>query len=116
MANLKPSLIAFLKNAKYKSGQKICEPTEHMNLYKENAVDIHVNTNAKDLSFKVTDSEENAFLSANNMDFKVVKNKLGKEEKIVTVVYDCTKNGIARDRCEASRNYQNVQVKKRRIR
>ena len=37
------------------------------------------------------------------MDFKVVKNKLGKEEKIVTVVYDCTKNGIARDRCEASR-------------
>ena len=25
------------------------------------------------------------------------------EEKIVTVVYDCTKNGIARDRCEASR-------------
>ena len=69
----------------------------------ENAVDIHVNTNAKDLSFKVTDSEENAFLSAKNMDFKVVKNKLGKEEKIVTVVYDCTKNGIARDRCEASR-------------
>ena len=69
----------------------------------ENAVDIHINTNAKDLSFKVTDSDENAFLSAKNMDFKVVKNKLGKKRKDRNSCVRLYKNGIARDRCEASR-------------
>jgi len=103
MANLKPSLKRFLKDATYKSGQEICQPTEHMNLLKENAVDIHVNTNAKELTFKVTDGEENAFLLAENMEFKVRDNKFGADEKFVTVVYDCTKNGMAHKRCEASR-------------
>ena len=88
----------FLTNAKFSNTKSICPPSEHMNLYKENAVDVHVDTNAKDLKFKVMNSGSDAFLSGKNM-------KYDADKKIVTVVYDCTKDGIARDRCQKSLNF-----------
>ena len=102
--NVKPAIQKFLENAKFDLHAKVCRPTEHMNLYKENAVDVHVSTNAKDLKFKILAPPKydnfyaDVFLSEKNM-------KFNKDENIVTVVYDCSENGLARDRCAKSREF-----------
>ena len=45
----------YFKDAEYGKANT-CEPTKHMNLYAENAVEVHVDTTANALKFKVSAS------------------------------------------------------------
>jgi hypothetical protein len=85
----------FLKGQTFSNTKTTCPVSEHMNLLKENAVDIHVDTTAKDLQFKVLGKEEDKFLTEKNM-------KYDSENNLVNIIYDCTKDGVAYDRCQAS--------------
>jgi hypothetical protein len=85
----------FLNGAQFRKERMICMPSEHMNLYKENAVDLHVDTDAKALQFVLLDNENDAFLSPKGITYDV-------DERRVTVVYDCTRDGIAYKRCQKS--------------
>jgi hypothetical protein len=86
----------FLKDKTFSNTKTTCPVSEHMNLLKENAVDIHVDTTAKDLQFKVLGKEEDKFLTEKNM-------KYDSENNLVNIIYDCTKDGgVAYDRCQAS--------------
>eukprot|EP00942_MAST-04A_sp_MAST-4A-sp1_P005964 g5964.t1 len=111
MHNILDQLKNYFKDAEYGKANT-CEPTKHMNLYAENAVEVHVNTtanaltenavevhvdtNAHALKFKVSASNPNdIFLNAEDITFDKTKG-------IVTTVYDCTEDGYARDRCQKS--------------
>ena len=86
----------FLKGKTFSNTKTTCPVSEHMNLLKENAVDIHVDTTAKDLQFKVLGKEKDKFLTEKNM-------KYDSENNLVNIIYDCTKDGgVAYDRCQAS--------------
>ena len=85
----------FLNGAQFHKEKIICMPSEHMNLYKVNAVDLHVDTDAKALQFVVLDNENDAFLSPEGITYDA-------DERRVTVVYDCTRDGIAYKRCQKS--------------
>lgn len=85
----------FLKGKRFSSTKTTCPVSEHMNLLKENAVDIHVNTTAKDLQFKVLGKEEDKFLTEKNI-------KYDSDNALANIIYDCTKDGVAYDRCQAS--------------
>ena len=86
----------FLKGKKFSNTKTTCPVSEHMNLLKENAVDVHVDTTAKDLQFKVLGKEEDKFLTEKNM-------KYDSKNDLVNIIYDCTKDGgVAYDRCQAS--------------
>jgi hypothetical protein len=85
----------FLKHKTFSNTKTTCPVSEHMNLLKENAVDVHVDTAAKKLQFKVLGKAEDNFLTEQNM-------KYDGENNIVNIIYDCTKDGVAYDRCQAS--------------
>ena len=86
----------FLKGKTFSNTKTTCPVSEHMNLLKENAVDVHVDTTAKDLQFKVLGKEEDKFLTEKNM-------KYDSKNDLVNIIYDCTKDGgVAYDRCQAS--------------
>ena len=95
MHGIAGDLKKFFTNAEYGKAST-CEPTKHMNLYAENAVEVHVNTTANALMFKVSASNpKDIFLNAKDITFDKTKG-------IVTTVYDCTEDGYARDRCQKS--------------
>merc|ERR1712010_371476 len=75
----------FLKGKKFSNTKTTCPVSEHMNLLKENAVDVHVDTTAKDLQFKVLGKEEDKFLTEKNM-------KYDSDNNLVNILYDCTKD------------------------
>eukprot|EP00943_MAST-04B_sp_MAST-4B-sp1_P007327 g7327.t1 len=85
----------FLKDKTFSNTKTTCPVSEHMNLLKENAVDVHVDTTAKDLQFKVLGKEEDKFITEKNM-------KYDGDNDLVNIIYDCTKDGVAYDRCQAS--------------
>merc|ERR1711990_966404 len=86
----------FLKGKTFSNTKTTCPVSEHMNLLKENAVDVHVDTTAKDLQFKVLGKEEDKFITEKNM-------KYDSKNNLVNIIYDCTKDGgVAYDRCQAS--------------
>ncbi len=98
MHGIAGDLKKFFTSAEYGKAST-CEPTKHMNLYAENAVDVHVHTAANALMFKVSASnQKDIFLNAEDITFDKTKG-------IVTTVYDCTKDGKARDRCQKSLVY-----------
>jgi hypothetical protein len=95
MHNILDQLKKYFKDAEYGKANT-CEPTKHMNLYAENAVEVHVDTTANALKFKVSASNpKDIFLNAKDI-------KFDKTKGIVTTVYDCTEDGYARDRCQKS--------------
>merc|ERR1711990_1415427 len=59
----------FLKDKTFSNTKTTCPVSEHMNLLKENAVDVHVDTTAKDLQFKVLGKEKDKFLTEKNMKY-----------------------------------------------
>lgn len=96
---LRPKILQFLKGAKFEKKINTCPGPRHINVGGENVVDVHVRTDATRLQFEISaERKSDIFLSDKNINFQKLKNGKG----IVSVVYDCTKNGFAHDRCQKS--------------